>query len=546
MPSARVGLRAEQVALRERMRALGLGYEQIAQEFARRYRLRPRAAWRLAYGWSLSQAADQINATAAALGLDRHGRAAMTGAHLSEYEQWPGPGERLSGRKPTPHLLALLAATYNSPGIHDLLDMADYEHLPAADLLVLERRRAPRPAGSTADRGCEGMPRDAVAVVTAAQNIAATSRLRDPVVLAAMPPFGMPGAMEESVDGSAELAGWPGTDPVSAAAHESSEQAGEVASRSLAEATLDQLHDDITRITRAYTVVSPVAVFTEARRLRDVGYGLLTRTRRPAQEADLYFTAGVACGLLAAASFDLGRWGAATEQARAAGIFGTQVGHPGLRSWAKGMQALVAYWSGDPGAALTLAAEAQRAAPGGTAMVRLRCIEARAWAHQGREHEAEQAIAGADRAREQGDGPEELHDGIGGQFGFDPGRQARCHASAYLQLGKSAKAVMWAETAISLYRAMPEGRRWVKIQAQAQADLAAARLMGGDLDGAGDALRPVLLTPVDFRVEGLTRRVRRVADMLTTPSYRGSAPARQLSGEISEFTAGALRPAIGP
>ncbi|HEV2375982.1 MAG TPA: hypothetical protein VGS19_27915, partial [Streptosporangiaceae bacterium] len=146
MPSARGGLRTEQAALRERMRALGLGYDKIAQEFACRYRLRPRAAWRLAYGWSLNQAADQINATAAALGLDRHGRATMTGAHLSEYEQWPGPGEKPSGRKPTPHLLALLTATYNSPDVHGLLDMADYERLPAADLLVLDRRLGPRQA----------------------------------------------------------------------------------------------------------------------------------------------------------------------------------------------------------------------------------------------------------------------------------------------------------------------------------------------------------------------------------------------------------------
>ncbi|HEV2373357.1 MAG TPA: hypothetical protein VGS19_14430, partial [Streptosporangiaceae bacterium] len=359
-------------------------------------------------------------------------------------------------------------------------------------------------------------------------------------------PFGIPGSAARMAGGSAYAADGPAGDLVTVVAHESSAQAGEVASRSLAEATLEQLHDDITRITRGYTALSPVDVFAEARRLRDVGYHLLSRTRRAGQEADLCLSVGVACGLLAAASFDLGCWGAATEQARAAWVFGTQIGHPGLRAWAKGMQALVAYWSGDPGVAQTLAAEAQLVAPPGTAMVRLRCIEARAWAHQGRAREAERAIAGAETARDQADGCDELHDRIGGQFGFDAARQARCHATAYLQLGDPAKAVTWAETAISLYKGMPEGRRWLKIEAQAHADLAAGRLVGGDLDGASSALRPVLLTPVDFRVEGLTRRVQRVATMLTTSSYRGSAPARQLSGEISEFTADALRPAIGP
>ena len=65
MPGASPSLRTEQAGLRDRMRGYGLGYDQIAGEFARRYRLRPRLAWRHAYGWSLSEAAARINVTAA-------------------------------------------------------------------------------------------------------------------------------------------------------------------------------------------------------------------------------------------------------------------------------------------------------------------------------------------------------------------------------------------------------------------------------------------------------------------------------------------------
>ena len=50
-------LRAEQEALRTRMRELGMGHDRIADEFARRYRLRPRAAHRHAHGWTLTHAA---------------------------------------------------------------------------------------------------------------------------------------------------------------------------------------------------------------------------------------------------------------------------------------------------------------------------------------------------------------------------------------------------------------------------------------------------------------------------------------------------------
>jgi hypothetical protein len=162
MAPAKTSLRAEQRALRDRMRAAGMSYRQIAVEFARRYGLRPRAAWRNAYGWSQTEAAEQINRQAGYTGLDLSGTATMTGPHLCEYENWPGQGPAPSGRRPTPLVLALLAAAYGTPVIHDLLDLADYQNMPAADRLVLNAtvqaksqagngtrpgRQASRPAG---------------------------------------------------------------------------------------------------------------------------------------------------------------------------------------------------------------------------------------------------------------------------------------------------------------------------------------------------------------------------------------------------------------
>jgi len=138
MAYARTSLRAEQRAVREKMRAHGLSHRQIAFEFARRYSLRPRAAWRHAYGWSLKEAADRINSHAADTGLDAGGAAAMTGPHLCEYENWPGFGPDPTGRGPTPLVLTLLAATYGT-AVHDLLDLADYDQMPPGDLLVLSK-----------------------------------------------------------------------------------------------------------------------------------------------------------------------------------------------------------------------------------------------------------------------------------------------------------------------------------------------------------------------------------------------------------------------
>lgn len=138
MSHVKISLRAEQRALRERMRALGMGQRQIAAEFARRFRLRPRAAWRHSHGWSLTEAAEQINAYAASAGLSGGATVAMTAAHLCEHENWPGEMAKPTGRRPTPYLLSLLAAVYGC-AVHDLLDSADYERMPAADRLILGR-----------------------------------------------------------------------------------------------------------------------------------------------------------------------------------------------------------------------------------------------------------------------------------------------------------------------------------------------------------------------------------------------------------------------
>ena len=162
MAYSKTSLRGEQRVLRERMRALGLSRRQIAVEFARRYRLRPRAAWRYAYGWSLKEAAERISDSAARSGLDPDGATvAMTAPHLSEYENWPGPGTTPAGRRPTPYLLALLASVYECT-VHDLLDLADYERMPPAERLVIGKTaRAAvahgqdRPDGPRADRCAE-------------------------------------------------------------------------------------------------------------------------------------------------------------------------------------------------------------------------------------------------------------------------------------------------------------------------------------------------------------------------------------------------------
>jgi transcriptional regulator with XRE-family HTH domain len=140
--AGRKGFKAELDGLRVRMRALDFSYDEIAAEVSRRHQVRPRQAYRLAWGWTLDQVAAQFNERAASEGTDPEGRAGMTGPHLCEVEHWPD-----SSRKPSVYVLCLLAGVYETDALC-LLDLADHESLPQQDRLVLMRRlRAETPFG---------------------------------------------------------------------------------------------------------------------------------------------------------------------------------------------------------------------------------------------------------------------------------------------------------------------------------------------------------------------------------------------------------------
>ena len=147
MPDAQVaaggkGFKAELDGLRDRMRALGFSCDEIAAEIGRRYRVRPRQAYRLAWGWSLEQAAARFNERAARQDADPDACASLAASRLSEFEHWPR-----SSRKPSVYVLFMLAEIYQTD-VLCLLDLADHESLPQQDRLVLLRRpRAATPFG---------------------------------------------------------------------------------------------------------------------------------------------------------------------------------------------------------------------------------------------------------------------------------------------------------------------------------------------------------------------------------------------------------------
>ncbi|BAD60280.1 hypothetical protein NFA_54280 [Nocardia farcinica IFM 10152] len=325
-------------------------------------------------------------------------------------------------------------------------------------------------------------------------------------------------------------------DLIMAAAHEASDHVGRAESTNVGASTLEQLDADVVRIANDYVHIPPVPMTVEMLRVRRRVYRLLEGHQRPADTSHLYLLAGTLTGLLANASTDLGYLDAAAEQVRAAWAYAELCGHNGLRAWTRGMHALIEYRSRRPRRALLLAQSGQQYAESATARVRLLNIEARVWSTLGSAADTDRCVRAADAAREHG-ATDDLHDEIGGVFGF-PDAKAQYYAGAtYIHLGQAEQALAATRRAIELYANGPLEKRSYGAEALARVDSATAHLINGSLDGAAEALDPVLALDEDKRIAQLEERLSGVRGRIADPRYRDSAQARALDERIEEFCA---------
>lgn len=329
---------------------------------------------------------------------------------------------------------------------------------------------------------------------------------------------------------------------VNAAATESARFAMHSEHTNVGPHTLEQFEADLRRIVTTYPNRPVYPQFVELRELRNRAFELLEGRQYPNQTRDLYLVAGLVCGVLSNASFDMGNLPAAETQARTAFLCAELAGHNGLRAWIRGTMALIAYWDDRPRAAVELTVDGARYTPeSGTAMVRLLAIEARA---RGRMNDpaTERALARVATARDTVVG----HDDPGGMMTFPNAKVMFYSATARLWLGdndNNRRAEHDAHQAVLAYEADPPERRRLGELNLARLDLAAA-LMGRDLDGTADHIRTVLDVSVRRPTDSVRRRLRQVASALDQPTYRGTRLAQDLRHEITAFTEQAAVPAL--
>jgi tetratricopeptide (TPR) repeat protein len=303
--------------------------------------------------------------------------------------------------------------------------------------------------------------------------------------------------------------------------------------------TLAQLHDEIGGLADAYPRVPLTSLLGDLVDVQDTAFRILEDGRvRPAQAQELYLLAGIASGMLAKASHDLGDPRSAMTQARTAYVCAENAEHPSLRAWVRGLQSLITYWAGRPQDAAHYAAlgEAHTEGLHGTATVWLASLAARAHAMLGDADAARDAIRRADTSRETVR-PDDL-DAYGGLLTFPRPRQLYYAAEAVVYLGDNAEAAQaHAGAAVEAYRTAPREDWAFGDEAGARTNLAIARVAGGELEGAAEAVRPVLELPFEQRNFGIVVSARRVHEALCDTRFRTARAAIDVREQIEEFSA---------
>ena len=322
---------------------------------------------------------------------------------------------------------------------------------------------------------------------------------------------------------------------VSMAANEGSDHA-EQYEHGAGEATLDQLHADVVRLSRQSDTGEPFAVFLDARRVRARIYRLLDRRPWPREQTDLYLLLGCLSGFMATAANQLGYPDAAEELYRAGFTYANAIGHRPLMARLRCGHSSVAYFAGRFGESRHLALSGLEYLAVGPEGAHLHITRARAAGRLGDADSARQAVREAHEARDR-DYTDELVE-MGGAYTMSEATHFGLAGAALATIaGAEPEAARELERAIGLYDEGPRGEEtyWFAGKPLAGIDLAIVRLRSGALDASVAALQPALSLPVAHRITDMTIKLATARAELAAPIFRGSREAQELAAQIEEF-----------
>ena len=298
---------------------------------------------------------------------------------------------------------------------------------------------------------------------------------------------------------------------------------------------MEQVYDDVRHVAKAYPQRPLPEILGQLVETQDLVFALLESRQRPEHLRQLYFLGGVTGGLLAKASHDLGNPHAALTQARTAFLCADNADHHGLRAWVRGLQSLVSYWAGNPHDSVRYAqlGAGYAAQANSTTSVWLPVSEARAWAALGNPEATRAALERAEEAWNSVRN-DDLDD-MGGLCTFGRNRQLYYAADALAWLpGEVDQAERYSSQAVDAYNDQNHPEWAFGDAAGSHAAMAITRIVNGELDGAADAIAPVLGLPTERRINGVVHSARRVHQALRQSGRADDA--RDLQEEIETFT----------
>jgi transcriptional regulator with XRE-family HTH domain len=484
------------------LRAEGQSWAQIARSVQDQEHVNARVALRLAHGWTQEQVATRWNQQ----WPPREGSAGLTDKNISAWETWPQ-----SGIQPSLKTLKRLAQLYQCD-VGQLIEDADYRHLDEAN--------HPR------EDGLNHVPVPAVRVPTARSAANFTQPLNQTVTLRDSQ---TPASQIEAIatldterpdkDLLAELA-------------DTSQEFGEwAATTEVSDAVIERYKDQIRCLARDFERAPPLPLLVETSQLCARVTSYIRSHQRPDQARELYLVAAQLYGLLAWMTGDLGSYRTADTHAWTAWVCADLAGHDGARAWVRATQAKLAYWDGRFGESAELARDGLRYRSVDAAPVILELFRGRALARAGDRSQAIQALHQTARRQDQVTASGLL----GGIWDLSP---ARCHglaAGVLTGLGDSREALAEAAQAVALSQATAPSRRNLFAEALFRSDLAAGHLGLHNLDGAAEALNPVLALPVEMRTEPVVQQVISLRHVLTRPAIAQAQLARDLGEQIGVY-----------
>jgi len=298
----------------------------------------------------------------------------------------------------------------------------------------------------------------------------------------------------------------------------------------VADATLENYARQVRQLADDYQHEAPYPLLLETSRLRDRVFAKLRGHQRPDQASELYLIAAQVCGLLAWMAGDLSHYRAADAHAWTGWVCAEHADHDGARTWLRVTQSKLAYWQGRFAESAQLAEDGLGYQCPDSGQVMAAIFQARALARLGRHQEAAGALGDArDRMDQAG------QDEVGGLWSVIP---ARFHSLAgNVQVWQRDPGQVLAETALALEQfeaADPRDHNYGAV-AHARIDQARAHLLLADLDGADNALRPVLSLAPESRYEPVTQHLAQLRQALAQPDFRDAPVARQLQDEIETY-----------